>query len=118
MNFKIVYLAERLFYQNTKQNNKTYLSAILSKNKLYRTKYFWEDYIELKLVHKLSDHISKFKQISLPEEEKKKKSSLFSKIGNVLGLNVEAKQKSILYNSRIRKLIPNYENPFFKWLLF
>ena len=57
LNFKIVYLAERLFYQNTKQNNKTYLSAILSKNKLYRTKYFWEDYIELKLVHKLSDYI-------------------------------------------------------------
>lgn len=109
LNFKIIYLAERLFYQNTKQNNKTYLSAILSTNKLYRTKYFWEDYIELKLVHKLSDYISKFKQISLPEEEKKKKSSLFSKIGNVLGLNVEAKQKSILYNSRIRKLIPNYE---------
>ena len=106
LNFKIVYLAERLFYQNTKQNNKTYLSAILSKNKLYRTKYFWEDYIELKLVHKLSDYISKFKQVSLPEE---KKSSLFSKIGNALRLNVEAKQKSLLYNSRIKKLIPNYE---------
>ena len=106
LNFKIIYLAERLFYKNGALKTKTYLSAILSTTKLYRTKFFWKDFIELKLVNKLIDHISLFDQISVSEE---KKTSIFSKIGNVLGIKPETKQKSILYNSRIRPLITNYD---------
>ena len=36
-------------------NNKVYLSAILSKNKLFKTKLFWQNVIELKIVKKLED---------------------------------------------------------------
>ena len=48
-----------------------YLSAILSKNKYYRDKHFWRSIMELKLVHKLGDHIECLKKIVLPEEKKK-----------------------------------------------
>ena len=67
LNFKIIYIAERIYYQNKKTNNKVYLSAILSKNKYFRTKQFWRNVIELKLAHKLNDHIERLRNITLPE---------------------------------------------------
>ena len=58
LNFKIIYVAERIYYQNKYNNNKVYLTAILSKNKYFRTKQFWRNVIELKLAHKLCDYIA------------------------------------------------------------
>ena len=71
LNFKIIFIAERFFYQNKVNNNKVYLSAILSKNKFYRTKLFWRNVIELKLVNKLDDHILRLKNVMLPGEKPK-----------------------------------------------
>ena len=107
-NFKIIYLAERILFQNPKINNnqKTYLSALLSKNKFYSTKAFWSDIMELKLANKLEDHIKRLKKVNLPDEKKSK--GLFSKIGRTLGITNEEQKKSLVYNSRLRKLIKNY----------
>ena len=106
LNFKIIFIAERVFYQNKINNNKVYLSAILSKNKFYRTKLFWRNIIELKLVNKLEDHISRMKNEVFK--------GLFSKLGDKIGLsnsnNNISHKNSFLAKTRIIPLIKNYNN--------
>ena len=106
LNFKIIFIAERVFYQNKINNNKVYLSAILSKNKFYRTKLFWRNVIELKLVNKLEDHISRMKNEVFK--------GLFSKLGDKIGLsnsnNNISHKNSFLAKTRIIPLIKNYNN--------
>ena len=107
LNFKIIYVAERVFYQNKYNNNKIYLSAILSKNKYFRTRQFWRNIIELKLAHKLCDYIERLRNLKLPEEKKK---GLFSKIGKSSGKNMQEIYKTSLLNkSRILPLIKYYK---------
>ena len=106
-NFKIIYAAERIFYQNKYNNNKIYLSAVLSKNKYFRTKQFWRNIIELKLAHKLCDYIERLRNLKLPEEKKK---GIFSKIGKSSGKNLpEILKSSLLSKSRILPLIKYYK---------
>ena len=107
LNFKIIYSAERIYYQNKYNNNKIYLSAILSKNKYFRTKQFWRNIIELKLAHKLCDYIERLRNLKLPEEKKK---GLFGKIGKSSGKNLpEIYKASVLNKSRILPLIKYYK---------
>ena len=107
LNFKIIYSAERIYYQNKYNNNKIYLSAILSKNKYFRTKQFWRNIIELKLAHKLCDYIERLRNLKLPEEKKK---GLFGKIGKSSGKNLpEIYKASVLNKSRILPLIKHYK---------
>lgn len=105
LNFKIIFLAERFFYQDPELNTKIYLSALISKNKYFRTKYFWRDVIELKLANKIQDHITRLQSFTLPEEKK----SFFSKIGASFGYNNELRKTSLVNNCRIKKLIRNYD---------
>ena len=105
LNFKIVFISEKIYYQNKINNNKVYLSAVLSKNKYYRSKHFWRSIMELKLAHKLGDHIERLKKLILPEEKKK---GLFSKIGNAMGITNTLHKNSLLSKSRILPLIKDY----------
>ena len=107
LNFKIIYIAERIYYQNKAKNNKVYLCAILSKNKYFRTKQFWRNVIELKLAHKLSDHIERLRNVTLPEEKKK---GILNKLGDAIGINNNANisKFSLLSKSRILPLIKYY----------
>ena len=107
LNFKIIFISEKIFYLNKINNNKVYLSAILSKNKYYRTKHFWRNIMELKLAHKLGDHIERLKKLVLPEE-KKKKGGLLSKISNVIVRTSTIHKNSLLSKSRILPLIKDY----------
>ena len=106
LNFKIIFIAERFFYQNKINNNKVYLSAILSKNKFYRTKLFWRNVMELKLVNKLEDHISRMKNEVFK--------GLFSKLGDKIGFSSNnqniSHKNSFLAQTRIFPLIKNYNN--------
>ena len=107
LNFKIIYAAERVFYQNKYNNNKIYLSAVLSKNKYFRTRQFWRNIIELKLANTLNDYIERLRNLKLPEEKKK---GLFSKIGKSSGKNMQEIYKtSLLGKSRILPLIKYYK---------
>jgi len=106
LNFPIIFIAERFFYQNKVNNNKVYLSAILSRNKFYKTKLFWKNVIELKLVKKLEDDISRLKNVSSQNEKRK---SILGKLGDKIGLNVTNKN-SFLIKTRIMPLIKNYNN--------
>ena len=100
LNLKIIFIAERIFYRNKITNDKIYLSALLSKNKYYRTKQFWRNIVELKLSNKLNDHIDRIKNLKINDKPKKRFSKLFS---------LETK-KSFLPKTRIIKLIKNYSS--------
>ena len=105
LNFKIIFISEKIYYLNKINNNKVYLSAILSKNKYFRSKYFWRSIMELKLAHKLGDHIERLKKIVLPDEKKK---GLFSKIGSKMGITNTLHKNSLLSKSRILPLVKDY----------
>ena len=100
-----VFISEIIYYQNKINNNKVYLSAVLSKNKYYRSKHFWRSIMELKLAHKLGEHIERLKKLILPEEKKK---GLFSKIGSAMGITNTLHKNSLLSKSRILPLIKDY----------
>jgi len=104
LNFKIIYIAERIFYQNKINNNKVYLSAILSKNKYYRTKTFWKNVMELKLANKLQDHLIRIKNYILPEEKNR---PIFKKIKIQIK---DAHKTSLIGKSRIVSLLKDYTN--------
>ena len=106
LNFPIIFIAERFFYQNKINNNKVYLSAILSRNKFYKTKLFWKNVIELKLVKKLEDNIKRLKNVPSPNEKRK---SIFDKLSDKMGLN-NNKINSFLSKTRIIPLINNYNS--------
>lgn len=106
LNFKIIYIAERIFYQNKINNNKVYLSAVLSKNKYYRTKTFWKNVMELKLANKLQDHILRLKNYILPEEKNK---GFFKKISNKI-LTGDLHKTSLIGKSNIASLLKDYNN--------
>ena len=102
LNFKIIYIAEKIFYLKKNSNDKVYLSALLSKNKYYRTKQFWRNIVDLKLANKLNDHISRFKNLKYQE---KPKGGIFSKIGNVFKDN---SKQYLLDKTRIITLLKDY----------
>ena len=106
LNFKIIFIAERIFYQNKVNNNKVYLSAILSKNKYYRTKTFWKNVMELKLANKLQDHILRLKNYILPEEKNKG----FFKIISGKILSGDPHKTSLIGKSHIVPLLKDYNN--------
>ena len=106
LNFKIIFIAERIFYQNKVNNNKVYLSAILSKNKYYRTKTFWKNVMELKLANKLQDHILRLKNYILPEEKNK---GFFKKISGKI-LSGDPHKTSLIGKSHIVPLLKDYNN--------
>ena len=99
LNLKIIFIAERIFYRTKINNDKIYLSALLSKNKYYRTKQFWRNIVELKLANKINDHIDRIKNLKIKDKAKK---NLFS------GWFSGDAKKSFLTKTRIIQLIKNF----------
>ena len=110
INFKIIFLAERIFYQDKNTGEKIYLCAQLSKNKYYRTKLFWENVIDLKLANKLEDHIERLKNLILPEEKNSKnsKGGFLEKFG--FGNKNDIHKTSIVGVNKISRLLKNYNS--------
>ena len=73
LNFKIIFISEKIFYLNKENNNKVYLSAILSKNKYLRTSQFWRNFLEFKLANKLCDSIERINDVFILKDDKKKR---------------------------------------------
>ena len=101
LNLKIIFIAERIFYKKKLTNDKVYLSALLSKNRYYRTKQFWRNIVELKLANKLDDHIDRLKNLKIKDKQKK---------GRFSGWFSLDSKKSFLEKTRITKLINNYDS--------
>ena len=105
LNVKIIFLAVKLFYLNEENNDKIYLSAILSKNKYLRTSQFWRNYLEFKLANKICDSIDRFNDVFVFKDSNKK--GLFSKIGDAIKFNNTTKN-CYLSKTRIIPLIKQY----------
>ena len=101
LNFKIIYIAERIYYLKKTTNDKIYLCALLSKNKYYRTKQFWRNIVELKLANKLEDHIKRIKNLKIKE---KSKSGIFGKIFK------DNSKINLLGKTRILPLLKEYNS--------
>jgi hypothetical protein len=69
LNFAIIFIAERSFYYDKEKNTKTYLCAILSKNKLFATRTFWLDLIELKLSRRIEEQLNRLDKNLLAESQ-------------------------------------------------
>ena len=61
INFAIIFIAERTYYYKD-ENNKTYLCALLARNKLYSSRKYWMDLMELKISRKIDNQIKKYNQ--------------------------------------------------------
>ena len=102
MNLKIIFIAERIYYKKKSNNDKIYLSALLSKNKYYRTKQFWRNIIEIKLANKFNDHIERIKFVKNKDKQIK---GLFKNF--FLG---DFAKKSFLTKTRLMNLTQNFSN--------
>ena len=107
INIKIVFISEKIFFINEENNDKIYLSAILSKNKYLRTSQFWRNILEFKLANKISESIKRFNDVFVFKKERRK--SFLSRIGGAMGLNSELND-SIFTKNRIIPLIKDYNN--------
>ena len=105
INIKIIYISEKTFFQNEENNDKIYLSALLSKNKYLRTSQFWRNILEFKLAKKLSESIKRFNDIFVFKKERRK--SFLTKIGGVMGVK-NSFNDSIFSKNRIYPLIKNF----------
>ena len=106
LNIKIIFISAKIFYQNEENNDKIYLSAVLSKNKYLRTSEFWRNIIEFKLANKINESIKRFNDVFTFKKGEKRK-SFFSKIGGAMGLT-NPFDDSILSKNRIIPLIKNF----------
>ena len=106
INIKIIFISEKTFFQNEENNDKVYLSAVLSKNKYLRTSQFWRNILEFKLANKISESIKRFNDVFTFKNERKK--SFLSKIsGAAMGL-INPTNDSIFSKNRIYPLIKNF----------
>jgi hypothetical protein len=121
LNFAIIYIAERTFCYKKEpdveshnnydsviesfKSQKIYLSALLSKNKLYSTKSFWLDLIELKLSRRVEEQVQRIEKSS--NELNNPKDNLFSNIGAKLKNIFNAKDD---IRSSSRNFLKNYDS--------
>lgn len=102
INFAIIYIAEKTFYKNKDNSfNKIYLSSLLSKNKIYSDKKFWDDLIDLKL--------NSIVENKLPTEIKKKENELIAQQNKLKQQMLENQKKEEEENSTNNN-INNYIN--------
>lgn len=99
LNFAIIFISERTFYQNG--DDKIYLCALLSRNKLYANRSFWLDLIELKLARRIEEQLNRTEKTNHTRMSDK---DLFSNIGSKFK-NLFNKEK----DHRTSRLIKNYE---------
>jgi len=109
LNFAIIFIAERTFYVDLKKNAKTYLCAVLSKNKLFATRSFWIELIELKLSRRIQEQLSRFdKNESYPGFSKNEFLS-----GNSRNEFQQDSNKNLFSNigSKLKNIFNNRDNP-------
>ena len=71
INIKIIYISEKTFFLNEKNNDKIYLSAVLSKNKYLRTSQFWRNILEFKLASKINESIKRLNDVFIFKQDGK-----------------------------------------------
>ncbi len=59
INFAIIFIAERTFFYKD-EHTKIYLCALLARNKLYSSRKYWMDLMELKINRKIDNQVKKY----------------------------------------------------------
>jgi hypothetical protein len=85
---------------NKQHDDKVYLSALLSRNKLYSSKSFWTDLIELKIARKLEEIVRK--TINNNPSIKKKEKENYNETSNYSNSTI---------NTTVNNAYLNYNNP-------
>ena len=88
INFAIIYIAEKVFFEDEKNKTKKYISSILAdKCHIFRDKNFWENLFEFKMNTTIKNMTEKeFKEENkLKEKEKEKEKDKFKPIDKVKG---------------------------------
>lgn len=80
INFAIIFIAERTYY-NVDEHNKIYLCALLARNKLYSSRKYWMDLMELKINRRIDHQVKKYNQERLQTEALVHQSPRSSKSG-------------------------------------
>ena len=102
LNSAIIYIAEKTYCKHN--NEKIYLCAILSQNRLYKSKPFWIDLIEFKLARRLEEHLKHLQSIEVKNEKSSNKffSFIFNKDNN--------KNNYLIQTSGLAKNIKGYKS--------
>ena len=103
INSGIIYIAEKTYCKHN--NEKIYLCAILSQNKLYKSKQFWIDLIEFKLARRLEEHLQHLQSIEIKNDKSTNKFFSF-KIFNKDNKN----NNYLVQTSGLSKNIKGYKN--------
>ena len=83
INFAIIYIAERVFFEDEKKNRKYACSILAEKCHIFSEKYFWENLIDFKInsiIKKLTDKELKEENKSKPKEKEKEKLNPLDKV--------------------------------------
>ena len=109
INSAIIYIAEKTYCKHN--NEKIYLCAILSQNKLYKSKQFWIDLIEFKLARRLEEHLQHLQSIEIKKEKTNNKFfsfNLFNKDKN----NYLVQTSGLAKNIKGYKNLPDIKKPY------
>lgn len=104
INSAVIYIAERTYCIHN--NEKIYLCAILSHNKLYKTKQFWIDLIEFKLARKLEEHLKHLQSIEIKNDKSNK---FFSMKNAFKFFNKDKNNNFLIQSSGLAKNIKGYK---------
>ena len=104
LNSAVIYIAERTYCIHN--NEKIYLCAILSHNKLYKTKQFWIDLIEFKLARKLEEHLKHLQSIEIKNDKSNK---FFSMKNAFKFFNKDKNNNFLIQSSGLAKNIKGYK---------
>ena len=102
INSAIIYIAEKTYCKHN--NEKIYLCAILSQNKLYKSKQFWIDLIEFKLARRLEEHLQHLQSIEIKNEKNNNKFFSFKLF------NKDKNNTYLVQTSGLAKNIKGYKN--------
>ena len=94
INFAIIFIAERTYYY-IDDHNKIYLCALLARNKLYSSRKYWMDLMELKINRKIDNQVKKYNQEKQQSEMLVQQSPKSNK--SILG-NLKNKFKTMFNN--------------------
>ena len=106
INSAVIYIAERTYCIHN--NEKIYLCAILSHNKLYKTKQFWIDLIEFKLARKLEEHLKHLQSIEIKNDKNNNK--FFSMKNALKFFNKDKNNTFLIQSSGLAKNIKGYKS--------
>ena len=107
INSAIIYIAEKTYCKHN--NEKIYLCAILSHNKLYKSKQFWIDLIEFKLARRLEEHLVHLQSIEIKND---KSNSKFFSMKNAFKIFNKDKNSNtyLIQSSGLAKNVKGYKS--------